>query len=120
MSDTHLQIALAHELEIIWLEDIAEMDYVCQGAYLLRGWSAAPPRVSGERRMVGYATVGREARRVGGHCLRRVFWLKTYDRALAPDGPYISGVPAEAVEPRTVRPGVLGELTERAYDGRRR
>ena len=29
-------------------------------------------------------------------------------------------VPAEAVDPRTVRPGVLGELTERAYDGRRR
>jgi hypothetical protein len=118
MSEAHLQRALVHELEIIWLEDIAEIDYVRQGAYLLRGRSVAPPRVAGERRVVGYATVGQEARRVGGHCLRRVFWLKTYDRALAPDGPYISGVPAEAVDPRTVRPGVLGELTDRAYDGR--
>jgi hypothetical protein len=79
MSDTPLQRALVHELEMIWLEDIAEMDYVRQGAYLLRGRSAAPPRVAGERRMVGYATVGREVRRVGGQCLRRVFWLKTYE-----------------------------------------
>ena len=117
MLDTHLQRALVHELDIIWFEDIDEIDYVRQDAFLLRGRSTAPPRHAGERRIIGYATVDHASRRVGGYCLRRVFWLNPYDRALDPCGPYFRGVPVEAVDPRTVRPGVLGEVSKRAFDG---
>lgn len=120
MTDEHLQKALVHELEIVWLEDITDIDYVRQGAYLLRTRTRAPGKKVGESRVVGYATVGPKARGVGGYFLRRAFWLKSYDRALAPNGPYFRGTPAEAVDPRTVRPGLVGELTQRAYEGRRR
>jgi hypothetical protein len=69
--------------------------------------------------VVGYAKGGEEARGMAGYFLRRLFWLKLYDRALDLGGPYRTGVPVEAVDPRTVRPKVAGQLTERAYDGRR-
>lgn len=62
----------------------------------------------------------REPQVVAGYFLRRAFWLKLYDRALLPDGPYRTGTPAEGVHPRTVRPGVAGEVTDRAFYGRRR
>ncbi len=117
MADEHLQKAMAHELEIIWLANLDDIDYVRQGTYLLRTRTRAPAKKAGERRLVGYAIVGKEARGVAGHFLRRAFWLKTYDRVLDPRGPYQTGVPAEAVDPRAVRPKVLGEVTERAYDG---
>ncbi len=112
-SDEHLQQAIAYEIEIIWLEALDDIDYVRQGAYLLWSRTRAPAK-SSSLRVVGYATVGKAARGVAGYFLRRAFWLKLYDRAFSPDGPYRMGVPAEAVDPRTVRPGVLGELTDRA------
>lgn len=118
MSDKHLQQALAHEREIIWLEDISGIDYVRQGAYLLRTRTRPPAKEAGERRLIGYTTVGPNARGVGGYFLRRAFWLKTYDRLYDPRGPYRTGTPAEAVDPRTVQPGVEGEVTDRAYYGK--
>lgn len=60
--------------------------------------------------MVGYAKAGEEARGMAGYSLRRVFWLNLYDRALDLGSPYRTGVPVEveAVDPRTVRPKVVG------------
>ncbi|MFJ2098373.1 DUF6009 family protein [Streptomyces anulatus] len=52
-----------------------------------------------------------------GRFVRRVFWVKDYDRSEQPDGMYKTSAPSEAVDPRTVAPGVLGELTERAWGG---
>ncbi|WTA32210.1 DUF6009 family protein [Streptomyces chartreusis] len=40
---------------------------------------------------------------------------KEHDRSEQPNGMYRSSVPAEAVDPRTVAPGVWGEVTERAW-----
>lgn len=94
------------------------IDYVRQSAYLLRMRTRAPGKQSGERRLVGYATVGSQTRGVGGYSLRRAFWLKDYDRYFDPTGSYRTGTPAEAVDPRTVQPGIAGEVTKRAYDGR--
>jgi hypothetical protein len=119
MTDEHLHRAMAHELEIVWLQDITDIDYVRQGAYLLWTRTRAPGKNTGERRVVGYATVGPAARGVRGYFLRRVFWLKLYDRAYDPRGPYRTGTPAEAVDPRTVRPRVAGEVTPRASEERR-
>ncbi|GHF56250.1 hypothetical protein GCM10010504_25520 [Streptomyces griseus] len=52
-----------------------------------------------------------------GRFIRRVFWVKEYDRSEQPDGTYGTAAPSEAVDPRTVAPGVWGELTERAWGG---
>ncbi|MEU0278300.1 DUF6009 family protein [Streptomyces sp. NPDC006195] len=45
-----------------------------------------------------------------------VFWVKDYDRSELPNGTYGTSAPS-AVDPRTVAPGVWGELTERAWGG---
>ncbi len=45
---------------------------------------------------------------------RRVFWIKEHDRSEQPDGVYKSDAPSEAVDPRTVTPGVWGGRTDRA------
>ncbi|MFD3537221.1 DUF6009 family protein [Streptomyces sp. NPDC058664] len=41
-----------------------------------------------------------------GRFVRRVFWVKDYDRSEQPDGTYKTSEPSEAVDPRTVAPGV--------------
>ena len=79
--DEHLQQAMAHELEIVWLEELDDIDYVRQGAYLLWSRTRAPAN-SPTVHVVGYATVGKAARGVAGYFLRRAFWLKPYDRPL--------------------------------------
>jgi hypothetical protein len=46
-----------------------------------------------------------------------VFWLKDYDRDSG-HGTYLEvSAPSEAVDPRTVAPGVSGQLTARAWGG---
>lgn len=39
-----------------------------------------------------------------GFFARRVFWLKDHDRDSDPTGCYATDAPAEAVDPRAVRP----------------
>lgn len=51
----------------------------------------------------------------GGKYLRRIFFLRPGDRDSAPNGAYATAAPMEAVDPWTVKPGVRGELTERAW-----
>lgn len=54
--DEHLQQAMAHELEIVWLEELDDIDYVRQGAYLL--WTRRQPLVyvGGARQESGLAS----------------------------------------------------------------
>jgi Family of unknown function (DUF6009) len=73
MIDEHLHRAMAHELAIVWLQDITDLDYVRQGASLLWTRIRAPGNNTGERRVVGYATVGPAARGVMGYFLRGYF-----------------------------------------------
>ncbi|MEU0035520.1 DUF6009 family protein [Streptomyces sp. NPDC006333] len=47
--------------------------------------------------------------------IRRVFWLKDYGRSERPDGKYERSPSSEAVDPRTVAPGVWGQLIEQAW-----
>jgi hypothetical protein len=109
---------LSHETELIWLEDIDTLDYVRQSLDRLptrRG----KPAYHRDGRMVGYAVLGPEARasRASGTFLRRVFWLLPHDRDGQPEGLYASGAPSEAVDPRTVAPGIKGYKTQRSEGG---
>ncbi|MFC7310209.1 DUF6009 family protein [Streptomyces monticola] len=109
---------IAHEADIVWLEDLADLDYVRQSLDRLptrRG----KPAYHRDGRMVGYALLGPGAKpsRFSGTFRRRVFWLLPHDRDSEPDGLYATGAPAEAVDPRTLAPGSKGRKTERSEGG---
>ncbi|MEV3994021.1 DUF6009 family protein [Streptomyces sp. NPDC049837] len=109
---------IIHEVDLIWLEDIADLDYVRQSLDRLptrRG----KPAYHRDGRMVGYALLGPGAKpsRSSGTFRRRVFWLLPHDRDSEPDGLYATGAPAEAVDPRTLAPGSKGRKTARSEGG---
>ncbi|WP_330345169.1 DUF6009 family protein [Streptomyces longwoodensis] len=112
----HLK-ALEHEEEIVWTEDIEKFDYVRQSVAHSVKTRQRPVPWSGNGRRVGYAVLRGNAPSgaVPGHFVRRVFWVKEHDRSEQPNGMYRRSAPAEAVDPRTVAPGVWGEVTERAW-----
>ncbi|MFI1286465.1 MULTISPECIES: DUF6009 family protein [unclassified Streptomyces] len=104
-----------HEIDLIWLEDVTELDYVRQSLDRLptrRG----KPAYHRDGRLVGYAQLGPQAKpsRSSGTFRRRVFWLLPHDRDTVPDGLYASGAPAEAVDPTTLAAGSKGRKTERS------
>ncbi|WP_055690388.1 DUF6009 family protein [Streptomyces prasinus] len=109
---------IRHEVALVWLESVDELDYVRQSLDRLptrRG----KPAYHRDGRMIGYARLGPRARpsRSSGTFRRRVFWLLPHDRDTDPDGLYATGTPAEAVDPRTLAPGVKGRKTERSKGG---
>ncbi len=109
---------LVHEDDFVWLEDISTLDYVRQSLDRLptrRG----KPAYHRDGRMVGYALLGSGAKpsRSSGTFRRRVFWLLPHDRDTDPKGLYVTGAPAEAVDPRTLAPGSKGCKTERSEGG---
>ncbi|MGW7417679.1 DUF6009 family protein [Streptomyces sp. NPDC054863] len=109
---------ILHEIALVWLEDVSDLDYVRQSLDRLptrRG----KPAYHRDGRMVGFAQLGPGAKssRSSGTFRRRVFWLLPHDRDTAPTGLYSSGAPAEAVDPRTLAPGSKGRKTERSEGG---
>jgi hypothetical protein len=109
---------IIHEVELVWLEDVAALDYVRQSLDRLptrRG----RPAYHRDGRMVGYALLGPDAKpsRSSGTFRRRVFWLLPHDRDTDPGGLYATGAPAEAVDPSTLAPGSKGRKTERSEGG---
>lgn len=110
--------ALEHEEQIVWTEDVGGFDYVRQTVTRLSTTRRKPVGWNGTGRRVGYSVLKSDAPSGDtGRFVRRVFWVKDYDRSEQPDGTYKTSAPSEAVDPRTVAPGVLGELTERAWGG---
>ncbi|WP_093748889.1 DUF6009 family protein [Streptomyces sp. PAN_FS17] len=109
--------ALEHEDGIVWTEDIERFDYVRQSVELSVSTRRRPVPWSGSGRRIGYAVLRLDAPSgdVPGKFIRRVFWVKDYDRSEQPNGTYERSAPSEAVDPRTVAPGVWGEITERAW-----
>jgi hypothetical protein len=115
---------LADEDRIVWLEDIGKLDYVREVIYDgIRSRCRKPSWRGHTGRLVGYATLIDRPVCSGGprfnlaYYSRRVFWLAPYDRDLDPNGSYRIGAPAEAVDPRTVRPKIAGQITRRAWYG---
>jgi hypothetical protein len=109
---------LAHEADIVWLEDIGELEYVRQTLERLPS-KRGRPAYHRAGRMVGYAVLGPTAKSSpqSGTFRRRVFWLLPHDRDQQPDGLYATGAPSEAVDPRTLAPTVKGYKTERSEGG---
>jgi hypothetical protein len=118
MSSLITEDEINHETELVWLEDVADLDYVRQSLDRLptrRG----KPAYHRDGRMVGYALLGPKAKasRSSGTFRRRVFWLLPHDRDSAPEGLYATGAPAEAVDPRTLDACVKGYKTVRSEGG---
>ncbi len=104
------------EERIVWEEDIDGLDYVRE-TVATAGTRQRPVPWYGDGRRVGYAVLAPDAENDGspGSFLRRVFFLKDYDRDSDPGGVYGRSAPSEAVDPRTVTPGVPGRLTDVAW-----
>jgi hypothetical protein len=118
MSSLITEDEISHETDLVWLEDIGQLDYVRQSLDRLptrRG----KPAYHRDGRMVGYACLSTEAKpsRSSGTFRRRVFWLLPHDRDSEPEGLYAKGAPAEAVDPRTLAARVKGYKTERSEGG---
>jgi len=109
---------LAHEEELVWLENTEALDYVRQSLDRVSSRRRQPP-YHRDGRLVGYATLTGKAKpsRASGTYLRRVFWLAPHDRDQDPDGLYATGAPSEAVDPRTLKPTIKGYKTERSEGG---
>ncbi|MET9589259.1 DUF6009 family protein [Streptomyces sp. NPDC006539] len=109
---------ISYEADIVWLEDVDNLDYVRQSLDRLptRG---TKPVYHRDGRMVGYALLSSYAKpsRSSGTFRRRVFWLLPHDRDSAPHGLYAKGAPAEAVDPRTLAAGIKGYKTQRSEGG---
>ncbi|MFI7143141.1 DUF6009 family protein [Streptomyces massasporeus] len=118
MSSLLTECDLAHEVDIVWLEDFADLDYVRQ-ALDKTPRRRNKPRYARDGRMVGYSELGdgAEADPDSGLYKRRVFFLLPHDRDTAPDGLYQAGAPGEAVDPRTIAPQRVGEKTPRSQQG---
>jgi uncharacterized protein DUF6009 len=118
MSSLITEDEINNEADIVWLEDIAELDYVRQSLDRLPS-RRGRPAYHRNGRMVGYAQLGATAKpsRPSGTFRRRVFWLLPHDRDAEPNGLYATGAPAEAVDPRTLAVGSKGSKTERSEGG---
>jgi uncharacterized protein DUF6009 len=117
MSSLLTEEELCHENNVVWLEDPDRLDYVRQSrdkTTRRRG----KPAYAREGRIVGYAELTADAEQAdSGYYQRRVFYLLPHDRDYAPEGVYREGAPGEAVDPRTIRPGKVGEKTPRSQYG---
>nr|ACN69995.1 putative replication initiation protein [Streptomyces antibioticus] len=109
---------ISHEVALVWLEDVDQLDYVRQSLDRLPT-RKGKPAYHRDGRMVGYAILGPDAKasRASGTFRRRVFWVLPHDRDTEPDGLYAMSAPAEAVDPRTLEPRVKGCKTERSEGG---
>lgn len=107
---------LRSEARIVWLLDPQAL------AYVRECWQICPsrsgrPKYYGRGDVVGFAVLKPDAPHIPGvpsAWLRRIFILAKHDRAKQPNGLYRDGLPSEGVDPATVRPGHLGQVTSRA------
>ncbi|MEV6404055.1 DUF6009 family protein [Streptomyces sp. NPDC003011] len=110
---------LTGEVEVVWLEDSANLDYVRQALDKVNN-RRGKPRYDRAGRIVGYTNLAADAERDpdSGLFARRVFFLLPHDRDSDPNGDYEVGAPGEAVDPRTIEPGKVGAKTPRSQQGR--
>ncbi|MEV0126785.1 DUF6009 family protein [Streptomyces sp. NPDC050703] len=109
---------LAQEAEVVWLEDPTDLDYVRQALDKVNT-RKGKPRYERDGRLIGYSNLAPKAPRSAdsGLFARRTFYLLPHDRPNQPDDPecpYRVGSPLEAVDPRTIAAGKVGEKTPRS------
>lgn len=95
---------IGSEARIVWLEDPELHEYVRE-AHVVSRRRRGRPYVGLPGRLVGYAELRRSTRAEEACFVRRIFWLKPYDRGEPEDdGTYASDMPCEAVDPKAVGP----------------
>ncbi|WP_051816844.1 DUF6009 family protein [Kitasatospora sp. NRRL B-11411] len=112
--------AIRDEDGIVWTEDIDRLDYVRESISVTSAPRRRPVPWDGPGRRIGYSVLRPDApgdEVSTGRFRRRVFWVKEHDRSERPGDTYKTEMPSEGVNPRTVAPGVWGEVTERAWGG---
>lgn len=116
-------IMAAHEVEIIWEEDISRLRYVRERVEICTTRCHSIP-YHGSGRRVGYSVLGPDApSSFKGKRLfyRRLFFLAYDDEGVdgKADGPYgLDDCPYEAIDPLSVVPGKDGEQNARAWGGK--
>jgi len=108
---------IQHETRICWEEAPGQYEYVRQRLETCGTRQRGVP-LNGPGRRIGYAVLSEDAPGVPGRkgtFLRRVFFLKSYDRAEIESSPYEESAPWEAVDPSTIGPGEMGKLTGTAW-----
>ncbi|MFF2653545.1 DUF6009 family protein [Streptomyces sp. NPDC058045] len=118
MSSLLTESEIAHEHDVVWLEDPEALDYVRQALDKTKRRNNKPPYMR-DGRMIGYARLDESAEPDpdSGLYKRRVFYLLPHDRDTEPHGVYREGAPGEAVDPRTIEPRKPGAKTTRSQLG---
>jgi hypothetical protein len=107
-------VGIEAEAEIVWLEDISNMDYVREGNWSRTRPYCKPPKSDKTQTVVGYSVLKPGIKSaLGDVYMRRVFTLRPEDRFYDSSGIYQADSPAEAVDPKTVQPGVRGIKTDK-------
>jgi hypothetical protein len=108
---------IEHEERLVWECDPSGFEYVRQRLEIC-GTRVKGVPFNGRGERIGYAILAPYAPRIRkGTWERRVFYVRPNDRSEHPRsaGPYDWTAPREAVDPRTLSAGVVGEITPRAW-----
>ena len=108
---------IEHEERLVWECDPSGFEYVRQRLEIC-GTRVKGVPFNGRGERIGYAILADYAPRIRkGTWERRVFYVRPNDRSEHPRsaGPYDWTAPHEAVDPRTLSAGVVGEITPRAW-----
>jgi hypothetical protein len=98
---------LSYEKSIVWLSDVARVKFVRIKTVRTAMSRRGPIYLGDGARVVGYSKLTPNAPRSPdtGTFVRRVFYLRPEDIAWN-----VASVPVDAVDPRTLLPGVPGEF----------
>ncbi|MEP0874111.1 DUF6009 family protein, partial [Trichocoleus desertorum AS-A10] len=100
-------VGIEAESEIVWLQDITHIDYVREETWSTAEPYCPPPKTYGQT-VVGYSVLKPGIKTERGVYTRRLFTLRPHDRFYDPRGIYQKSFPMEAVDPKTVQPGIRG------------
>lgn len=104
--------SLQFETDIIWLEDISKLPYVRCFEQPVRNRRGTPGKChfnNEETRLIGYANLSKDAPCNNWYSVRRIFTIRREDERNPVSIP--QDMPTEAVDPRTVKPGIKGVKT---------
>ncbi|MEP0872090.1 DUF6009 family protein [Trichocoleus desertorum AS-A10] len=105
-------VGIEAESEIVWLQDISNIDYVREETWFTAEPYCPPPKIYGQT-VVGYSVLKPGIKPERGPYTRRLFTLRPHDRFYDPRGIYQKSFPVEAVDPKTVQPGIRGVKTDK-------
>ena len=102
---------LSYEKSIVWLSDVSQLPFVRVKTVRAARSRRGPIYLGDGAHVVGYSKLTPNAPRnpESNGYIRRVFYLKSSDRAQVP-----TDIPHSAVDPKSILPGAAGELAKHA------